>query len=86
MLKEAEVLENINQNKIISNVMQETMQSIDSAYKNNKAQIDAAIFELALEGIANGKMDYSKDPVLPYVVQTINKIVDKFSNISKEDQ
>lgn len=31
-------------------------------------------------------MDYAKDPVLPYVVETINKIVEKFSNISKEDQ
>lgn len=31
-------------------------------------------------------MDYAKDPVLPYIVETINKIVEKFSNISKEDQ
>jgi hypothetical protein len=66
--------------------MQETLESIDLAYKENKAKIDAAIFELALEGIANGKMDYSKDPVLPYVVQTINKTVEKFNSISKEDQ
>jgi hypothetical protein len=36
ILKEAEILESINQNKIISNVMSETLQSIDSAYKNNK--------------------------------------------------
>lgn len=31
-------------------------------------------------------MDYAKDPILPYVVETINKIVEKFSTISKEDQ
>lgn len=63
--------------------MQETLQSIDQAYQNNKAKIEADIFELALEGISKGRMDYSKDPVLPYVVETINKIVEKFSNISK---
>ena len=44
------------------------------------------MFDLALEGIANGKMDYSKDPILPHIVETINKTVDKFNNISKEDQ
>lgn len=44
ILKEAEALENINQNKIISNVMHETLQSIDQAYQNNKAKIEADIF------------------------------------------
>ena len=44
------------------------------------------MFDLALEGIANGKMDYSKDPILPHILNTINKTVDKFNNISKEDQ
>lgn len=86
ILKEAQALESFNENKIISSVMTEVLQSIDVAYKNNKEKIDAGIFELALEGIANGKMDYAKDPILPYVVDTINKIVEKFSTISKEDQ
>lgn len=44
------------------------------------------MFQLALQGIANGKMDYAKDPILPYVVETINKTVERFSKISKEDQ
>jgi hypothetical protein len=66
--------------------MQETLQSIDVAYKENKAKIEADIFELALEGIAKGKMDYAKDPILPFVIQTINKTVEKFSKISPEEQ
>jgi hypothetical protein len=41
---------------------------------------------LALEGIANGKMDYAKDPILPYIIETINKTVAKFDTLSKEDQ
>lgn len=31
-------------------------------------------------------MDYAKDPILPYVIETINKTVDRFSKISKEEQ
>ena len=37
------------------------------------------MFKLALEGIAAGRMDYAKDPILPYVINTINQTVDKFS-------
>ncbi len=44
------------------------------------------MFQLALEGIANGKMDYAKDPILPHIVKTIQKTVDKFNAISPEDQ
>lgn len=84
ILKEAEILENINQNKIISSVMGETLSSIETAYRNNKDQIDAAMFDLALEGIAKGRMDYSKDPILPHILETINKTVQKFNSISKE--
>ena len=75
ILKEAEIAENINQNKIITSVMDETLASIDTAYSNNKQQIEAAMFDLALEGIAKGRMDYAKDPILPHVLQTINKTV-----------
>lgn len=44
------------------------------------------MFDLALQGIAKNKMDYAKDPILPHVLQTINKTVDKFSKISQEEQ
>ena len=44
------------------------------------------MFTLALEGIAKGRMDYAKDPILPYVVKTIQGTVDKFAKISPEDQ
>jgi hypothetical protein len=48
LLKEAESIESINKGRIITNVMKETLQSIDLAYKNNKAKIEAAMFDLAL--------------------------------------
>lgn len=66
--------------------MKETLNSVDNAYAEHKEQIEKEMFQLALEGIAKGKMDYSKDPILPYIVKTIQKTVDKFSAISPEEQ
>lgn len=66
--------------------MGETLSSIDKAYKENKEQIESDMFQLALQGIAKGRMDYSNDPILPYVLKTIQATVDKFSKISPEDQ
>lgn len=76
----------MNQSKIINDVMKETLNSVDNAYAEHKEQIEKEMFQLALEGIAKGKMDYSKDPILPYIVKTIQKTVDKFSAISPEEQ
>lgn len=44
------------------------------------------MFQLALQGIANGRMDYANDPILPHVVKTIQATVDKFSKVSAEEQ
>jgi hypothetical protein len=74
----------MNQTRIINDVLGETMKSVDKAYADNKEQIEQEMFNLALEGIANGKMDYAKDPILPHIVKTIQKTVDKFSSISPE--
>ena len=41
---------------------------------------------IALEGIAKGSMSFEKDPILPYVLETINQTVDKFNKISPEEQ
>ena len=42
--------------------------------------------QISLKGIVAGKMDYANDPILPYVTATIQKIVDKFSNISLKNR
>jgi hypothetical protein len=76
----------MNQTRIINEVMNETFASVDKAYSENKEQIEKEMFSLALEGIARGKMDYAKDPILPYIVKTIQKTVDKFNSISPEEQ
>jgi hypothetical protein len=67
-LKQAEEIERVNQNKIISDVMSQTLKSVDIAYENNRAKIEDAFFEIALDGIAKGKMSFEKDPILPYVL------------------
>lgn len=48
ILKQAETLENMNQNKIINEVMSETLGSVDKAYTENKEQIEKEMFQLAL--------------------------------------
>lgn len=40
ILKQAEAIENNNQNKIINDVMSETLTAVDKAYSENKAQIE----------------------------------------------
>jgi hypothetical protein len=79
-------MEKHNQNKIISDVMSQTLKSVDVAYQNNKAKIESAFFDIAVEGIAKGKMTFEKDPILPYVMDTINQTVEKFNKISPEEQ
>ena len=86
ILKQAEAIENMNQTRIINEVMGETFAAVDKAYNDNKEQIEKEMFNLALEGIAAGKMDYANDPILPYIVKTIQKTVDRFNSISPEDQ
>jgi hypothetical protein len=56
ILKQAEAIEQNNQNRIISEVMSETLKSVDAAYANHKEKIEQDFFKLALEGLANGKM------------------------------
>ena len=38
--------------------MGQTLKSVDIAYNNHKAQIEDAFFDIALEGIARGKMSF----------------------------
>lgn len=68
ILKQAEEIERTNQNKIISDVMGQTLKSVDIAYQQHKTQIEDAFFEIALDGIAKGSMSFEKDPILPYVL------------------
>jgi hypothetical protein len=66
--------------------MGQTLKSVDIAYQNNKAHIESAFFDIALEGISNGRMSFEKDPILPYVLETISQTVEKFNKISPEEQ
>jgi hypothetical protein len=56
ILKQAEQIEQLNQNKIISDVMSQTLKSVDIAYQNNKDKIEAEFFQIALQGISKGRM------------------------------
>ena len=66
--------------------MGQTLKSVDIAYLNNKVKIEDAFFDIALDGISKGRMSFEKDPILPYVLETINQTVEKFNKISPEEQ
>ena len=36
--------------------MSQTLKSVDIAYQNNKEKIEAEFFQIALQGLAKGKM------------------------------
>ena len=84
ILKQAESFEEINERKIIDKVLNDVTSSLDKAYTQNKAKIEKDMFELALKGLEQNKMDYSSDPILPYVTESINRSVKEFESLSKE--
>lgn len=86
ILKQAESYEEINERKIIDKVLADVVNSLDKAYAENKPKIEKAMFELALKGLEQNKMDYSTDPLLPFVTESINKSVKEFEGLSKEQQ
>lgn len=86
VLKQAEAFEEINQRKVIDKVLSDVSNSLEKAYSENKEQIEKEMFELALKGLEKNEMDYSSDPILKYVVQSINKSVSEFESLTKEQQ
>lgn len=83
ILKQTEAFEEINQRKIIDKVLNDVSNSLDKAYAENKEKIEKDVFEMALRGLEQNQMDFTNDPILPYIIQSINKNVDEFSKLTK---
>jgi len=64
--------------------MTDVANSLDKAYNDNKEKIEKEVFELALKGLENGRMDYASDPILPYLSESINRSVKEFDGLTKE--
>ena len=51
-----------------------------------KAEIAAAAFESALQGIRDGSMMYKNDPLMPILVNEVNNRTAAYANMSAEEE
>jgi len=86
ILKQTEAIEEVNQRKIIDKVLADVTNSLDKAYAENKEKIERDTFEMALKGLEKNEMDYKDDPILPYIIESINRNVNDFVKLTKEQQ
>jgi len=87
VLKQTQQYEDINRNKILSNIIDEAVKEIDKQLEGpNQAEIKKQLFDSALEGLSKGAMDYNNDPILPLVRSYVKVNIEKYSNLSAEEQ
>ena len=86
VLKAAEGFEDHNSKKIIEKLVEEARLSLDKVFENNKAKIENDMFKLALKGLEEGKMDYSKDPFLGLIAENINTTIQRFEKMTPAEQ
>lgn len=51
-----------------------------------KAEIDNAAFESALQGIRDGVMTYKGDPLMPILVNEVNNRTVAYANLTAEEE
>ena len=86
VLRAAEGFEDVNSKKTIEKLVDEAKLSLDKVFENNSAKIEGDMFKLALKGLEEGKLDYSKDPFLGLINENINTTIQRFEKMSPADQ
>jgi len=86
ILQQAKAFEETNKNRILSGIVEGALKEIDTQLKTNNDEIQKKMFESALEGLSKGYMDYSNDPILPLVQKYVRENLQKYSNLSPEEQ
>jgi hypothetical protein len=87
ILKNAKAMEEINRNRILGSIVEGATAEIDTQLSGpNKDEIHRQMFESALIGLSKGYMDYSNDPILPLVSDYVKRNMEKYSNLSTEEQ
>jgi len=87
ILKQAKSYEELNRNRILSNIVEEAVKEIDRQLAGpNQADIQRQMFESALEGLSKGAMEYAHDPILPLIQGYVKQNLEKYSNLSTEEQ
>jgi len=87
LLKQAKTLEDLNRNKILTNIIEDASKEIDRQLSGpNRGDILRKSFDSALEGLANGKMVYNNDPILPLVQDFVKSSLQKYSSLTADEQ
>ncbi|CAD8160360.1 unnamed protein product [Paramecium pentaurelia] len=86
ILKQAQQAEQINQNRLLSDIIEAAQKSLDTNLKSNLPEIQKALFKSALRGLAQGKMTYENDPLIDMILKTIREHVSKIQNLSPAEQ
>lgn len=88
ILKQAETYENLNSQAYIRNILELATAEIDKQLKEgtNSAEVQKAMLDSAIQGLRAGKMEYVNDPILPMVLNVVQREVAKLKSLSAEEQ
>jgi hypothetical protein len=69
-------------------VVEKAIKSLDNAMSDESvaSDIESRMFDSALIGLSKGKMEYENDPILPLVLSTIEKEVQRIQSLSPKEQ
>lgn len=86
LLQAAKQSEVGNQRGLVNKVINAALADLESKLESEAQAINDAMFESALTGIKNRSMTYENDPVLPIVLKIVRAEVQKFNDLSEEEQ
>jgi len=86
ILNATKKFESENKQKLVSQVKQDIATEIDGLFKGDKKKgTQETFFNLALEGIKQGRMEYGVDPVLDVALTILRRNSDKYTTLSAAD-
>lgn len=86
ILKSAEQMESSNLRQITGRVLEVIKQEAGKVKNEPDAEIIEDSFKMALDGIRNGKMDYSGDKVLSRIVEVAKREIEGVNNLSEKQK
>jgi mannitol-1-phosphate/altronate dehydrogenase len=88
MLSQIEDFENKNLKDMLAQIGNASFAKVTEAMADpaQKAQIQEAAFQSALQGIRDGVMTYKNDPLMPILVNEVNNRTSAYANMSAEEE
>jgi hypothetical protein len=88
VLQQAVNFEKKNQQRLLNDIVEAALRSLEENLKNETTRqaIEQQMFESALVGLSKGQMEYQNDPLLPLILSTIKREVEKVQGLTAEQQ